>query len=200
MTQLWLKQYTFDSTLDSNDDQRDSTLTRLISLIFTADSILTRLIWVRVESKLTHDSWVEHYPAHNHFTLHVTVYFCFLHSSPRSSPSAAGPDRHSLPSLAGCCATSPHRLPSSLLPSPPTGAVAFCSDHTEMRGVFTAPASRGNIALWIARQQPPLQASTGLEMSLLSVVLDAAPELLSAVARLIWKAGFELKYVFYFVW
>ena len=34
---------------DSNDDQRDSTLTRLISLIFTADSTLTRLIWVRVE-------------------------------------------------------------------------------------------------------------------------------------------------------
>ena len=37
-----------DSTLtqavDSNDDQRDSTLTRLIFLIFTADSTLTRLI------------------------------------------------------------------------------------------------------------------------------------------------------------
>ena len=29
---------------DSNDDQRDSTLTRLISLIFTADSTLTPLI------------------------------------------------------------------------------------------------------------------------------------------------------------
>ena len=47
---------------DSNDYQRDSTLTRLISLIFTADSTLTRLIWVRVESNLTHDSWVEHNP------------------------------------------------------------------------------------------------------------------------------------------
>ena len=47
---------------DSNDDQRDLTLTRLISLIFTADSTLTRLIWVRVESNLTHDSWVEHNP------------------------------------------------------------------------------------------------------------------------------------------
>ena len=47
---------------DSNDDQRDSTLTRLISWIFTADSTLTRLIWVRVESNLTHDSWVEHNP------------------------------------------------------------------------------------------------------------------------------------------
>ena len=47
---------------DSNDDQRDSTLTRLISFIFTADSTLTRLIWVRVESNLTHDSWVEHNP------------------------------------------------------------------------------------------------------------------------------------------
>ena len=62
MTRLWLKQYPFDST-DSNDVQRDSTLTRLISLIFTADSTLTRLIWVRVESNLTHDSWVEHNPA-----------------------------------------------------------------------------------------------------------------------------------------
>ena len=41
---------------DSNDDQRDSTLTRLISFIFTADLTLTRLIWVRVESNLTHDS------------------------------------------------------------------------------------------------------------------------------------------------
>ena len=29
---------------------------------FTADSTLTRLIWVRVESNLTHDSWVEHNP------------------------------------------------------------------------------------------------------------------------------------------
>ena len=48
---------------DSNDGQRNSTLTRLISLIFTADSTLTRLIWVRVESNLTHDSWVEHNPA-----------------------------------------------------------------------------------------------------------------------------------------
>ena len=47
---------------DSNDYQRDSTLTRLISLIFTADSTLTRLTWVRVESNLTHDSWVEHNP------------------------------------------------------------------------------------------------------------------------------------------
>ena len=47
---------------DSNDEQRDSTLTRLISLIFTADSTLTRLIWVRVESNLTHDSWVEYNP------------------------------------------------------------------------------------------------------------------------------------------
>ena len=52
---------------DSNDDQRDSTLTRLISLIFTADSTLTRLIWVRVESNLTHDSWVEHNPAWGRF-------------------------------------------------------------------------------------------------------------------------------------
>ena len=48
---------------DSNDDQRDSTLTRLISFIFTTDSTLTRLIWVRVESNLTHDSWVQHNPA-----------------------------------------------------------------------------------------------------------------------------------------
>ena len=48
---------------DSNDDQRDSTLTRLIFLIFTTDSTLTRLNWVRVESNLTHDSWVEHNPA-----------------------------------------------------------------------------------------------------------------------------------------
>ena len=47
---------------DSNDDQRDSTLTRLISLISTADSTLIRLIWVRVQSNLTHDSWVEHNP------------------------------------------------------------------------------------------------------------------------------------------
>ena len=47
---------------DSNDDQRDSTLTRLISLIFTTDSTLTRLIWVRVESNLTYDSWIEHNP------------------------------------------------------------------------------------------------------------------------------------------
>ena len=47
---------------DSNDNQRDSTLTRLISWIFTADSTLTRLIWVRVESHLTHGSWVEHNP------------------------------------------------------------------------------------------------------------------------------------------
>ena len=61
---------------DSNDDQHDSTLTRLISLIFTADSTLTRLIWVRVESNLTHDSWVEHNPGsmwsysyHDHVTL-----------------------------------------------------------------------------------------------------------------------------------
>ena len=52
---------------DSNDDQSDSTLTRLISLIFTADSTLTRLIWVRVESNLTHDSWVEHNPGKNCF-------------------------------------------------------------------------------------------------------------------------------------
>ena len=51
LAQLWLKRY-----------QRDSTLTRLISLIFTVDSTLTRLIWVRVESNLTHDSWVEHNP------------------------------------------------------------------------------------------------------------------------------------------
>ena len=50
---------------DSNDNQRDSTLTRLISWIFTADSTLTRLIWVRVESNLTHDSWVEHNPVCN---------------------------------------------------------------------------------------------------------------------------------------
>ena len=66
---------------DSNDDQRDSTLTRLISLIFTADSILTRLIWVRVESNLTHDSWVEHNPGrvrnkdakfHYHATWHAS--------------------------------------------------------------------------------------------------------------------------------
>ena len=49
---------------DSNDNQRDSTLTRLISWIFTADSTLTRLIWVRVESNLTHDSWLEHNPGH----------------------------------------------------------------------------------------------------------------------------------------
>ena len=53
---------------DSNNDQRDSTLTRLISLIFTADSTLTRLIWVRVESNLTHDSWVEHNPDDNYET------------------------------------------------------------------------------------------------------------------------------------
>ena len=59
---------------DSNDDQRDSTLTRLISLIFTADSTLTRLIWVRVESNLTHDSWVEHNPG-----CHL-----FLRTTPRS--------------------------------------------------------------------------------------------------------------------
>ena len=54
---------------DSNDDQRDSTLTRLISLIFTADSTLTQLIWVRVESNLTHDWWVEHNPGYNCFLL-----------------------------------------------------------------------------------------------------------------------------------
>ena len=34
---------------DSNDGQRDSTPTRLISLIFTSDSTLTRLIWVGVK-------------------------------------------------------------------------------------------------------------------------------------------------------
>ena len=39
---------------DSNDDQRDSTL--------------TRLIWVRVESNLTHDSWVEHNPGVGKFS------------------------------------------------------------------------------------------------------------------------------------
>ena len=60
---------------DSNDEQRDSTLTRLISLIFTADSTLTRLIWVRVESNLTHDSWVEHNPVCDVTRLH---YFCNL--------------------------------------------------------------------------------------------------------------------------
>ena len=43
--QLRLKQHPVDSTrYDSNDDERDSTLTRLISLIFTADSTLTQLI------------------------------------------------------------------------------------------------------------------------------------------------------------
>ena len=67
----WLN---FDSTIfswlnsDSNDDQRDSTLTRLMSLIFTADSTLTRLIWVRVESNLTHNSWVEHNPGLQPYT------------------------------------------------------------------------------------------------------------------------------------
>ena len=41
---------------DSNDDQRELPLTRLKSLIFTTDSTLTLLIWVRVESNLTHSS------------------------------------------------------------------------------------------------------------------------------------------------
>ena len=57
---------------DSNDYQHDSTLTRLISLIFTIDSTLTRLIWVRVESNLTQDSWVEHNPGSYMLQLYVT--------------------------------------------------------------------------------------------------------------------------------
>ena len=44
----------------------DSTLTRLDILFFQADSTLTGLIWVRVESDLTHDSWVEHNPGFYH--------------------------------------------------------------------------------------------------------------------------------------
>ena len=44
----------------SKDDQRDSTLTLLISLIFTAESTLIRLIWVRVESNWTYHTWVGH--------------------------------------------------------------------------------------------------------------------------------------------
>ena len=56
---------------DSNGDQRDSTLTQIISLIFKADSTLTRLIWVRVESNLTHDSWVEHNP--DGYTYYVRI-------------------------------------------------------------------------------------------------------------------------------
>ena len=63
---------------DSNNDQHDSTLTRLYSLlfnftilffIFTDDLTLTRLIWVRVESNLTHDSWVKHIPGIQSLTL-----------------------------------------------------------------------------------------------------------------------------------
>ena len=50
LTQLWLK--CRSAWLNS----------RLIFLVFTADSTMTRLIWVRVESNLTHDSWVGHNP------------------------------------------------------------------------------------------------------------------------------------------
>ena len=71
---------------DSNDDQRDSTLTRLISLLFTADSTLTRLIWVRVESNLTDDSWVEHNPGGNALqrsSIELSAFgFCFLICGP----------------------------------------------------------------------------------------------------------------------
>ena len=41
---------------DSSDIQCDWTLTWL-NVLFLADLTLTRLIWVRVESKLTHDLW-----------------------------------------------------------------------------------------------------------------------------------------------
>ena len=59
---------------DSNNDQRDSTLTRLIFFIFTDDSNLTRLIWVGVESNLTHDSWVKHNSAcYNTLWKRVTI-------------------------------------------------------------------------------------------------------------------------------
>ena len=67
---------------DSNDGQRDSTLTQLIFLIFTADSTLTRLIWVRVESNLTHDSWVEHNPGER-----VILHAKNISRSPRSPRS-----------------------------------------------------------------------------------------------------------------
>ena len=55
--------------------------TRLISLIFTADSTMTRLIWVRLESNLTHDSWVEHNHTdrpHGHNRPHGTGSFFLL--------------------------------------------------------------------------------------------------------------------------
>ena len=63
---------------DSNDNQRDSTLTRLISWIFTDESTLTRLIWVRDESNLTHDSWVEHNPGRGH-PRSQTASLCSVH-------------------------------------------------------------------------------------------------------------------------
>ena len=62
LTQLWLKWRS--AWLNS----------RLIFLVFTADSTMTRLIWVRVESNLTHDSWVGHNPG-SHYQAIVEVSF-----------------------------------------------------------------------------------------------------------------------------
>ena len=57
---------------DSNKDQFDSILTRLMSLIFMSDSTLTLVISVRVDSNLIHDSWVEHNPAQTSQTNQTT--------------------------------------------------------------------------------------------------------------------------------
>ena len=62
LTQLWLKWRS--AWLNS----------RLIFLVFTADSTMTRLIWVRVESNLIHDSWVGHNPG-SHCQANVEVSF-----------------------------------------------------------------------------------------------------------------------------
>ena len=55
-SQIWRKQFLVDSTLTQMTISVSLPLTRLKSLIFTTDSTLTLLIWVRVESNLTHSS------------------------------------------------------------------------------------------------------------------------------------------------
>ena len=52
-------QYQYHSTLTQLMISVNRLFTPLISLIFTVESTLTRLIWVSIESNLTHDSWVE---------------------------------------------------------------------------------------------------------------------------------------------
>ena len=172
VTQLWLKQYLFSWFIsDSNDDRHDSTLTRLISLIFTADSTLTRLIWVRVETRVKFDSRLmsRAQPCSLHFLprsplwANLSVFqpwaadwSCVFDLTTRPDPGRPWRSPQSWPTVRAAPRTSTMSS-SAHLSRPPTVSVATSSSSGQswwrLCSLFVTISAAG--VLWVSNPPPP---------------------------------------------